>query len=261
MTGFERKWSLDGVENFRDYGGYAAAGGRRLKTGLLYRSAHQGTASAADLERIDGIGLATLVDLRRTGERTRMPSLRGPAFAATVIDNDIDDTEVDSFHTHLIESDQSVAAMQAYLVDYYTHAPFERRHIDLYTRYFRALAEVDGPVLIHCAAGKDRTGILAALTHRLVGVSEDDIVADYLLTNDRVRMARRVPLFAAWVKELTGRVPDEEAIFATMGVEAQYLHVAFDQIEAKYGSVEGYLELALGVDAAMKARIEARLLE
>ena len=261
MADFERKLTLDGVENFRDYGGYSAADGRRLKTGRLYRSAHHGTASEADLARLDALGLHTLVDLRRTTERTRMPSLRGIGFAAEVIANDIDDEETDSFHAHLMNSDQSVEAMRQYLVDYYRAAPFEPRHIELYTKYFKALAEVDGAVLIHCAAGKDRTGLLAALTHRLLGVSEEDIFADYLLTNDPERMERRAPLFAAWVQELTGRTPSREAIFTSMGVDAEYLRTAFAAIEARYGSVEAYLEQALGVDAALKAKIEDRLLD
>ena len=63
-----------------------------------------------------------------------------------------------------------------------------------FRRYFQALAAAEGPVLIHCAAGKDRTGILAALTHHLVGVHADDIVADYLLTNDLLAIDRRIPL-------------------------------------------------------------------
>jgi protein tyrosine/serine phosphatase len=261
MTQFERKWTLDGVENFRDYGGYATADGRRVKTGRLFRSAHHGAASAADLERLDALGLSALVDLRRTTERNRMPSQRGPGFKAQVILNDLDDQDVDSFHAHLIESDQSVEAMRAYLRDYYRHAPLERRHIDLYRRYFQVLAEADGPVLIHCAAGKDRTGILAALTHRLLGVGDEDMMADYLLTNDAERMERRAPLFAAWVQDLTGRTPSKDAMFASMGVEAEYLRIAFAAIEAEYGSVEAYLEQALGVDAALKARIEERLLD
>jgi protein-tyrosine phosphatase len=261
MTDFERVWALDGVENFRDYGGYPTASGRRVTTGWLYRSAHHAGATDADLARIDAVAIHTLVDLRRATERSRMPNLQGPGWQGEVIANDLGDQPVDSFHTHLETSDQSVEAMHDYLRDSYRHVAFEPRHIDLYSRYFRALAEGEGPVLIHCAAGKDRTGLLAALTHRLLGVSEDDLMADYLLTNNRERMARRAPLFAAWAHQLTGRTPSEEAIFASMGVEAEYLHIAFDAIEAQYGSIEHYLEEALGVDERLKARIEAQLLE
>ncbi len=261
MSEFKRVWTLDGVDNFRDFGGYATASGGRVRERRLFRSAHHGAASQADLKEIDALGLHHWVDLRRTTERARMPNQRGVGFRGEIVDNDLGDQPVDSFHTHLHESDQSVASMRAYLRDYYRHVAFEPRHVDLYRRYFQALAEAEGPVLIHCAAGKDRTGLLAALTHRLLGVGEDDLMADYLLTNDRERMRRRAPLFAAWVKALTGRTPSEEALFVSMGVEPDYLHIAFDAIEAQYGSVDHYLEEALGVDAALKASIETRLLE
>ncbi len=178
-----------------------------------------------------------------------------------MIENDEGDKPLDDFHSHMLTSDHSVESMREFMRHYYRHAPFEPRHIDLYSRYFAALADVEGPVLIHCAAGKDRTGLLAALTHRLLGVAEEDMVADYLLTNDHARFEKRAPLFAAWVQDLTGRTLTQEAIFAGMGVEAEYLHIAFDAIEASYGSVEGYLELALGVDAVLKAEIEERLLD
>jgi protein-tyrosine phosphatase len=260
MDGFERRWRLEGIENFRDYGGYATASGRRMRRGRLFRSAHHGMATPADLERLDALGLHTLVDLRRPAERERMPARRGAAFRARVIHNDIVDEPEDMFHRLLIESDQSVEAMQDYLRVYYRKAPFEPRHIDLYRRYFQVLAEADGPVLIHCSAGKDRTGILVALTQRLLGVSEADVIADYLLTNDRERMERRAPFFAAWVQELTGRTPSQEAIFATMGVEAEYLAIAFQVIRAEHGSIEAYVEQVLGVDEALRRRIEARLL-
>lgn len=261
MSHFERLWTLDGVENFRDYGGYRTNSGRRVRPGRLFRSAHHAMATDGDLQRIDGLGLQVMVDLRRPSERQRNPNRQSPGFAGRLIENDEGDKALDDFHSHMLTSDQSVESMHQFMRDYYRHAPFEPRHVHLYSRYFAALAEADGPVLIHCAAGKDRTGLLAALTHRLLGVGEDDAIADYLLTNDHARFERRAPLFAAWVEDLTGRTPSREAVFAGMGVEAEYLHIAFDAIEARYGSVEGYLELALGVDAARKARIEDRLLD
>lgn len=260
MNDQSRILSFEAIENARDYGGYAARDGRRIRSGFLYRTAHHGFATDADLERLAALELGVIVDLRRPTERARAPSRRPERFAATVISNDLDDEEVDAFHRHLISSDHSVQSMRTFMADYYRNALFERRHIDLYRRYFLALAEAERPILIHCAAGKDRTGLLAALTHRLVGVAEDDTMRDFLLTNDHARFERRAPLFAAFVQDLTGRTPSDAALHAAMGVEAEYLHIAFDQAGARYGSVDGYIEQALGVDAALRQRIEARLL-
>jgi len=184
---------FEGVENFRDFGGYPA-GPRQLKRGLLYRSAHHGNATENDLAAIRDLGLAVIVDLRRPNERQRDPCRRWQDFSATVIENDIGQVVDDPWHLFIANSDLSEESFRRYMVDYYRDAPFVERHLDLYSRYFQALAQADGAVLIHCAAGKDRTGILAALTHHLAGVSEDDLVEDFLLTNDPGRFERRVPV-------------------------------------------------------------------
>jgi len=128
------------------------------------------------------MGLAVIVDLRRANERERDPAPRWP-FAAQVIENDLGQETLDEWADFIATSDLTPGSFRSYMLDYYRKAPFQSRHIDLYARYFRALAESQGPVLVHCAAGKDRTGILCALTHHLAGVSDDDIFEDYLLTN------------------------------------------------------------------------------
>ena len=141
----------------------------------------------------------------------------------------------------------------------YRQLPFAPAHIDLFARYFRALGESDRPVLIHCAAGKDRTGMLAALTHHLLGVSRDDLIEDYLLTNVAVDLAGRAPAIAEQLKGFTGRTASHDAVVAFMGVEEAYLDAAITEIEARHGSIDAYLEQALGVDDELRARIEERL--
>ena len=262
MTDFERKLPLEGIDNFRDYGGYPTASGRTIRTGVLYRSANHGAPTDADFAAVDALAIATVVDLRRKAERERNPARRPATFAGEVIHNDRGDEDEDHYHIFLRTSDLSPKAMADFLVNYYRDAPFEPRHIDLFARYFRALAEGSGPILIHCAAGKDRTGILAALTHHLAGVSREDIIADYMLTNDEARFARRIPLFTEYVAEISGgHRPTPEAVRTTLGVEPIYLETALEAIEAHHGSVDAYIRDVLGVDAAMKARIEARLFE
>ena len=256
-----RHLALEGVENFRDFGGYATASGKRLKSGRLYRSASHGKATDADLEAIAALGIGVVVDLRRPEERTRDPSRRHPAFAAEVIHNDLGEEDDDSWVTHVSSADLSEASFRDYMIGYYAEAPFKPRMVDLYSRYFEVLARADGPVLIHCAAGKDRTGILAALTHHLAGVHRDDLIADYLLTNDEERIARRLPQMIEYVRELAGRTPPADAMRVGMGVDTAYLDTAFAAMTRDHGGIDGYLADALGVDSEKRRRIEAQLIE
>jgi protein-tyrosine phosphatase len=260
MTQHAAVHAFEGIDNFRDFGGYRSGPGRRVKHGRLYRSAHHARATEADLKILSRLDLAALVDLRRSEERLRDPSLRPGEFGAEVIDNDIGQAAED-YHEFLKRSDLSVRAMREDLMSYYAGAPFEPRHINLYSRYFKALAETDGPVLIHCTAGKDRTGILAALTHHILGVAYEDSVADYLLTNDPERIERRLSGFGDYVEAVTGRRASDDALRITMGVDVLYLDTAFEVIKARYGSVDAYLDRALEVDADRRTAILRRLLE
>ena len=252
---------LEGVENFRDYGDYATSAGQRLRAGRLYRSASHARATDAAREVIEGLNRAVNVDVRRPGERERDPSRRPAGFKGQVIQNDEGEAAGDDPWWNFVRScDLSEGAFRGYLLNYYREAPFVARHVDLFTRYFQALAEAEGPVLIHCAAGKDRTGVLAALTHHVAGVHADDIVEDYLLTNNPERIAARAPMVAQLIATETGRTPTDAAIRAAIGVEAEYLDEAFRAIEAKHGSTDAYLETVLGVDAGLRSQLEERLL-
>ena len=250
---------LTGVENFRDYGGYAGAGGRRVAAGQLYRSAHHGKATADDLDAIGALNLAAVVDLRRPMERDAEPTPRPQGFAGRVIECDLGDRAEAPHVAFLRETDLTPQSARAFFLDYYTHAPYEERHLVLFRRYFEALGEVDGPVLIHCTAGKDRTGLLAALTHTVLGVHRDDILADYLLTNQAARLEDRAPTVAENLEKLLGKRPSDVAVRAFLGVEAGFLERALQAIAERSGSVDAYLA-EIGVDAAAAQRLRERLL-
>jgi len=254
-----RRIPFEGIDNFRDFGGYPTREGRRVKAGVLYRSAGHSRASDRDLESLAELGIGIVVDLRSAEERSREPSRHPPSFRGAVILND-DDAGEDGWSRHVATGEMSVEANRAYLMRYYTDAPFDPRHIDLFRRYFRALAEGDARVLIHCAAGKDRTGILAALTHHVLGVHPDDMIHDYLLTNDPERMALRLPQVIAAIESVSGRTPDPEAALTIMGVDTAYLDAAFAAIDQVSGGVDAYLETRLGVNGAIKDACRARLL-
>ena len=254
----DRLSPFQAIDNFRDYGDYAVGAGR-VARGRLYRSAHQARATEADLEQLGALNLATVVDLRRPSERRDQPSRRPADWTGRVIESGHDDGGEAPHITFLKTCDLTEDSGRAFMTDTYRRLPFELAHIDLFSRYFRALAEGDGPILIHCAAGKDRTGLLAALTHSLLGVSRDDLIADYLLTNQAVDLEGRAEGIARKLTEMTGRPAAHGAVVAFLGVEADYLDGAFAAIAARHGSVGAYLEQVLGVDAAAAGRIRATL--
>ncbi len=254
-----RKLPFTTIENLRDFGDYAA-GQRHMKKGVLFRSAHQAEASDEELEALAALGVSLIVDLRRPGERERSPSKRWKGFAAEVIANDHPEDGEDPWHKFMASGTITSDTMRDYMLTYYDRAPHDARHVDAYSRWFARLGETQGATLVHCAAGKDRTGILCALTHHIAGVHPDDIMADYLLTNDEERFAKRLPLFAAHVEELTGKRPEDSAIRTAMGVEAGYLERAFAAMKREHGDIDGYLREALGVDAARRGAVERRIL-
>lgn len=250
----DRLVAFEGVGNFRDFGGYEASGGR-LRDGLLYRSAHLGHASDADLARLATYGIRTVVDLRRAVEREVEPCRRWDAFAARVIENDMEEAFVHpspGFPMHL-----DVPAHRARSRAFYGRAPYEERHVDLFRRYFQALATADGPVLIHCASGKDRTGLLVALTHRLAGVGDDDVMADFLATN--AILGPRLAGLRKLAETAAGRPVDDEELLGRVTVSPDYLEASFAAMAERSGSVDGYLEHALGLDAPIRRTLLDRL--
>lgn len=254
-----RHLDFEGIENFRDFGGYDTQHGRPMKRGVLYRSANHAYATEADLERMRQLGLAAIVDLRRPDERAREPSKRWPGFEAAVVENDILSDHAD----WLTAMGDIVPDARWFLEDglrYYERAPFEPRHIDLYARYFRTLAELDGALVVHCAAGKDRTGLICALTHHVAGVHPDDVMADYLLTNDEDRIERKMTFLDNWLREVGGKTVSPEALRVAVSVHPDYLHTAFKVIEAECGSIERYVEEVLGVHTALREQLHQRIL-
>lgn len=230
------QYRLEGIANFRDFGGVACRGGH-LAAGRLFRSGHLAAATPDDVAALDALGIATIIDLRRPGERRKdkTPS----ALAGRVVTGDEDD-QAEAPHLEFLRGDDtSDAAVERFLLDYYRRAPFEPRLMALFARAFAALEA--GPVLIHCTAGKDRTGILAALILLAADVHPDDVMADFLATNAAMLTPANMERAAAQARRLLGREPGPAIVRALLGVEAQYLAAALDAIRARAGSLAAYL--------------------
>ncbi|WP_281061276.1 tyrosine-protein phosphatase [Sphingobium sp. Sx8-8] len=249
---------LSGVHNFRDAGGYRTAAGT-LRRNLLFRSGRLTAATREDEAILGRIDFQTIVDLRRGAERHAFPT---GAWAAKceAISSDVGG-HADPWVTFLRSVEPSAAAVRDYILAFYRSVPFEERHIGLFSRYFSALAEGRGPLLVHCSGGKDRTGIVIALTHALLGVPREDMVHDYLLTNRHWNYETHGAAVAEAMREEAGRPVDPAAVRAAIEVEAEYLDAAFDVIAARAGSVARYLDEVVGITGDRQRAIIARLVE
>lgn len=257
---FDRLVAFDRVLNFRDFGGWETQDGARVRRGKLFRSASFYDASEADIAKLDAMELRFLVDLRRPEERKHEPT-RWENESCRVIFND-EGAGGQSLPPHLLalmQSDLTPQSTYDYMVSLYREIPFDPRLIKLYRDWFAALGEGDAGV-IHCAAGKDRTGIGCALTLFALGVPEDAVFADYEFTNQAVDLEKRMPKIQARMEERLGRKLQSEALRPMLGVHVDYLRAALEVIEAKHGSALAYMERELGVDAEARAALRARLL-
>lgn len=257
----DRVLDLAGVHNFRDYGGYAVAGGGRLKRRVLWRSGQHFGATDSDLDRIAQLGLASVFDLRGSKERSTHPCRRPEGFAAAVhFPEDPSARQAPHIAAAQTTRQRDAASTREGLRRNYGMIAFRPELIAMLRRYLATLAEGRGPSLINCMAGKDRTGIAVAMLHLAAGVHRDDVIEDYLLTNTAGDVEARIAAGAETIKVITGAM-DEEVLRVLMGVEAEYLEGAFAMIEERHGSLDAYLAEVLGADDDLRARLRDALVE
>lgn len=247
------------VRNFRDCGGYRAAGGKTVRTGMLLRCGQFPHATENDLQALKALGIGVVLDLRRPEERAKNPCRRWNGFDARLIE-EADDTASRDLGGHFGNAGANIAAAQAAMLRAYREFPFEQRLIDLYREGFAALAESDGAMLVHCAAGKDRTGLFVALTHHLLGVSPEDAMANYLATNRQVVRDKTLIESVREMFNAKGAAVSDDAVTLLLSVSADYLNAAFAGITERHGSIDAYLRDVLDVSDERRAAIRARML-
>jgi protein-tyrosine phosphatase len=255
---------LESVPNLRDLGGYTTQDGQTVRRGLVYRADQLNPVSDADLDTIAALGVKTDFDLRRAEEAEDVPDVLPPGVTRVSLDVLADGTFADPAKFNKLMSDPATAAAA------FSHGrstsvilTVYRQFIELpsakqaYRDLFAAIAN-DGclPALFHCASGKDRTGWAAAALLTLLGVSRKDVMEDYLRSNDYV-----LPRYAKTIEAFVAAGGDRELLAPLLEVRAEYLELAFAEMERQYGSIERYFGEALGIDEATQAALRQRLLE
>lgn len=241
-----RHLNLAGASNFRDLGGYPAKDGRTVRWRQIFRSNHLGHLTDADIELLRGLGLKSAFDFRGTEERTA--AMCGLTEIA-VHSLPIEPTVVAALRARLAGG-APLASADALDVMRDSYRNYVRYSTPSFRALFAHLLEDRAPLVIHCTAGKDRTGFACALILHALGVPDDLIAEDYLLTN---RFYRRDPSASSDLPEEVRQV--------LASVEASFLAAAFDAISADYGDLESYLSDGLGLGAQERARLEARYLD
>jgi protein tyrosine/serine phosphatase len=254
-------FAFEGISNFRDFGGWPTRDGGQVRRGLLFRSAHHAQATVGDLQRMADLGIKVIVDLRRPPERRRDPMPTHDSVSFQIVHDHIspDDEAVAPHLAFLKNSDRGASWVFDWLMSSYRNYPFDEAYSAIFRDWFQALAETDGAVLVHCQAGKDRTGFLCALTLHALGVDEAAIHHDYLETNRLSDLESRVAPIVASLQRERGHTVDPEAIRAALSADLRYLEAAFAEVHARHRDVDAYLEAALGVTPALRARLRARL--
>ncbi|MEP5939237.1 MAG: tyrosine-protein phosphatase [Erythrobacter sp.] len=248
----------DGIHNLRDYGGYAVAEGGRVKNGLLFRSGQHKEATDKDLSLVDALDIRTIVDLRGNSERAGFPCRRSENFTATVIHHD---GETASSPPHEAAAGKGITPEMARqrMLALYTRMPVNPAMISMFGRYFKSLDERDGGNLVHCFAGKDRTGIAASMLLQVLGVHHDDVVGEFMLTNEApttdILIRQSLPRMEAHYGPI-----DEEAVRNLMGVRPEYVETYISEVTHSHGSFDGYISDIIGVDEAMRERLKARFI-
>jgi protein-tyrosine phosphatase len=241
-----RHLNLAGASNFRDLGGYPTRDGRSVRWRQLFRSNHLGHLSDDDVAVVRGLGVRSAFDFRGREERTE--ALCGLT-DITTHSLPVEPTVVAALRA-IAASGRPLTTADAIDVMRDSYRGYVQENTLRFRALFAHLLEDRAPLVIHCTAGKDRTGFACALILHTLGVPDEVISEDYLLTN---RLYRRDP-------SASSDLPDDvRQVLGT--VQTGFLAAALEAIEADYGDLENYLRDGLNLGAAERDELAARYLE
>ncbi|MCL2532577.1 MAG: tyrosine-protein phosphatase [Nocardiaceae bacterium] len=253
------------VPNLRDIGGYRTRDGASIRFGRYYRSTDLSKITVDDAPRLADLDLATVFDLRTHSEREAAPDRLPPSAREVPLDV-LADKALRSVPAQMQSMMSDPASAMSMLGDGRASEYFLGSYRDFVTlpsavASYRTLftdlaASATLPALVHCTTGKDRTGWATASLLLLLGVDEDDVFHDYLLTNEQL-----LPTFESVFEKFAAAGGDPELLKQVLGVRPEYLQAALAQMRESFGSIEGYFGDGLGIDVAGQAAIRAHLLE
>jgi protein-tyrosine phosphatase len=252
------------LPNLRDLGGWTTADGRTVRAGQLYRSTALDHLAGDDPATVAALGIRTVFDFRTEAERTAQPDHLPDGTRGVAIDVMRDSPGAAPAKLIQLLSDPPAAterlgggrAEQLFSAGYREIVSLPSA-LEGYREFFTAIAHDETrPALFHCTTGKDRTGWAAASLLLVLGVPEDMVIREYLLTNEQL-----VPALKPIVDRFVAGGGDAAALAPVLGVRRQYLEASLDEMRTRFGSIEGYFTDGLGIDASGQERLRAALLD
>jgi protein-tyrosine phosphatase len=252
---------LEGAQNFRDFGGYPAEDGRQVKGGHLFRSGRLDTLSTADHRIMEGIGVKFICDLRRNSEFKGAPTCWRALPAPTML------------HLPLLQDNTSdgmsgwrqaagSGQVRERMLEIYRSLITQPYAVAGYRALFERLAsEQSYPLIIHCTAGKDRTGVACALILGALGVSREDVIADYLLSSIYYDGNKDLMRATGQALDLVAAHGAGDTLAPIFRAERAYIEAALEAIDQNYGSTREFLIAKAGVQRAHLDAMVLNLLE
>jgi protein-tyrosine phosphatase len=232
------------VRNFRDMGGYQSTLGKTVRWGQLYRSGHLARLAGDDWQRFLDLGIGTVIDLRYPFEierRGRVPEAEGLAYHNLSIEHR-------PYNQATLGADVELVP---FLADRYREVALDGL-VEIRT-VLEVIAAAPGPVVFHCAAGKDRTGLIAAMVLSMLEVPEDEIVADFALTD----LARD-----KFIEDWNFYNPGKPITWPGYGqAPAELMRLFLSNVNKEFGSIHGYLAEAVKIDPEVPRQLRRRLLD
>lgn len=264
MASDTRIIELNGVLNTRDLGGLQTTDGRSLRIGQIIRSGEIDAIDDSGKAKLDELGVTTVVDLRTTREATAHPAEwpkdQGPArYNFPLMEQEAQ--EIEDMRVAIKSGTAKAADTEALFYDAFAAVPLQYTR-DLRNLFDVLLAQPEGEaVLMHCSGGKDRTGIATALVLSALGVTREDIEADFLMSNVQKKADTKAVEIANQVNKANSTNMTPEAVWPSLGIRPDHLGTFYESIATNYGSVEGYLHDALGLTEADIQTLRDRYLE
>ncbi|MCI0494201.1 tyrosine-protein phosphatase [candidate division KSB1 bacterium] len=254
---------IESINNFRDFGGYKTQNGKRIKQGLLYRSASLERESDDDLKKLSALGIQTIIDLRTYKEKQKNPD-RSPENSHLKfihIPIKVKMHNESGFLWQLL----SLLFGKARKTNYHeAMKEIYREYITDFRSQFSEIIKLTSesrnlPLLIHCVGGKDRTGFACSLIHLMLDIPVDLVMQDYLQTNDysheiKDEIQKRLKKFSFFGISIAKFLPLFEA-------RKEYLEAAFGQIKNDFGAVDDYVREGLNFSGEARQRLKDLLLD